>query len=393
MGNPLRVGCPQCGTIYRLQSRQAIGRKITCRHCGEAFVARLQAEDLEPDLVEEDSSGDELPPPVRGSGKVRRPGRPRQRLKVDRRLVGVAALMIVVGLGFAFSGPLGQLVDKGNRLATTGRISDSPDAVYKDLAAALRDVRDTADTIRDPVSRKGAIQKFKEMKPRFAALMVRACLVEPIPEQEFKDLYARHKESLQWEREDVKQVSQRIADSGQDGLDLVAAVAEVAREFHAAADMLQEGLKQPVEPKNAADKFEYDALQIRRKLVRRVATVSSAEDLNVAAADARTAAASIDDLASQRSSAEAGDAANRWKYAECRAATNFLVERIRHVMETRYGKHDGLRQALVEVQTAEDGVVNPLPKGWTRKIFANPVPPAAVQTKPTGPKKEGFGLE
>lgn len=393
MDDQLRAACPECGTIYRFRNRQSIGRKMTCRHCGDAFVARLQTEELEPEVEEEDSSQDELPPPVRGSRRASRTSSPHGRRKIDRRLWAVAALLIVVGLGVAMSAPLGQLFNKARQFSRTGRISDSPESVYTDLASAMRDIRNTADSIRDRESRHSAIQKFKDMKPRFAELQVRACLLEPIPEQEFKDLFAKHKDALQLERKDAKQISQRISDSGQGGIDLLAVVAEVANEYHAAADMLHEGLKQPVEPKNAADKFEYDELQIKRKLVRRIATTGSAAEMDAVATDARTAAASIEELAPQRPATEPGAADNRGKYAEYRSATNFLVERIRHVIETRYGKHDGLRQALVAVQLAEDGVVNPLPKGWTRKIFTNPVAPAATNTNPVAPKKEGFGLE
>jgi len=393
MDDQPRVGCPQCGTTYRLKNRQSIGRKMTCRHCGDAFVVRLEAAELEPEVEEEDSSDDDLPPPVRRSQRASRTSQPRGRRKIDRRLWAVGALLIVLGLGIALSAPLGQLFNKARQFSRTGRISDSPEAVYTDLASAMRDIRNTADSIRDRESRQSAVQKFKDMKPRFAELQVRACLLEPIPEQEFKDLFAKHKDALQLERKDAKEISQRISDSGQGGIDLLAVFAEVANEYHAAADMLHDGLKQPVEPKNAADKFEYDELQIKRRLVRQLATTASAEELNVAAAAARTAAASIEELASQRSAAEPGAADNRGKYVEYRVATNFLLERIRHVIETRYGKHDGLRQALVAVQMAEDGVVNPLPKGWTRKIFTNPVARVATETNPTAPKKEGFGLE
>jgi hypothetical protein len=393
MGDDLRVGCPQCGTIYRLKGRQTVGRKVTCRNCGDAFVARLAADDLEPELGGENSSGDGLPPPVHTSGKPRGSRRLQKRLKIDRRIVVVVVVVLVVGLGFAFIGPLVEFAKNTKRLARTGRLSDSPDAVYTELASVLHDVRNLADTIRDHGSRTAAIQKFKDMKPRFADLMVRACLLKPIPEDEFKAVYARHKDSLQWEREDAKQVSQRVSDAGQMGVDLLAAVAELAREFQDTAEVLRQSLIQPMEPQNAADRFEFNALQIKRRLVRRIATVSSFEDMNAAAADAGTSAKSIEELASQCSAAEAGAVVSSGKYAGYRAATNFLLERIRHVMETRYGTSNDLRQGLVALQSAEDIVVNPLPKGWTRKIFTNPVPPAAAEKRPAGPNKEGFGLE
>ncbi|HEY3965893.1 MAG TPA: zinc-ribbon domain-containing protein [Planctomycetaceae bacterium] len=298
MPDELRVGCPECGTTYRLKSRQSVGRKMNCRNCGEAFVARLQEDD--PDFEPQEdhgSSSDEwhpagrLPARRRKSGKDRRKTRSRRSLWLDWRIAAAAgAVLVVVGLVIAFLN------------IPFARGPDTPDAVYRDLAAAMRDIRNTFDSIRDAGSQKSAIEKFKGMKPRFEDLILRACRLEPVPEQEYKDLAARYKDSLEWERKDKKEVSQRISNAGQGGLELLAAVPNLGRQYYTAVDVLHDALLQPVEPRDAAERIQYDVLQIKRRLIRRLATVSSSAELPATVADCKTAAASIDELSFSPSS-------------------------------------------------------------------------------------------
>ncbi|MGE5194691.1 MAG: zinc-ribbon domain-containing protein [Deltaproteobacteria bacterium] len=62
MSDELRVACPHCGSRFRLKNRQSLGRKMTCRNCGDEFTARTSTGDDE--FAAED---DLLPAPARRS--------------------------------------------------------------------------------------------------------------------------------------------------------------------------------------------------------------------------------------------------------------------------------------------------------------------------------------
>jgi hypothetical protein len=172
MSDELRVACPHCGSQLRLKSRQSLGRRLTCRDCGDEFTARSSpAYDDDGSADDAFSAEAELPPrgTRRPAGSARRK-KPTRHRPLNRWVFIGAGLAILIILAGVFSGPLVKFTGEVRRMADS--VTDSPDRALADVASLRAEVRKTLASVSDKGSHDAAIDKFKQLRPRVAELIL-----------------------------------------------------------------------------------------------------------------------------------------------------------------------------------------------------------------------------